>query len=58
LNNVWQQVINKVYIQGYNVQTIIDLETHIIIAADLSNQVADSPSCIDILELAATYVGK
>jgi len=49
---------DKAYIQGFNAQTIVDSETHIIIAADLSNQAADSPHCIDMLEQVEANTGR
>jgi transposase len=39
---------DKAFIQGYNAQATVDAETHIIVAADLSNQAADSPHFQDI----------
>jgi hypothetical protein len=34
---------DKAFIQGYNAQATVDAETHIIVAADLSNQASDCP---------------
>jgi transposase len=41
---------DKAFIQGYNAQVAVDVDTQIIVAAQLSNQAADGPHLVEIVE--------
>lgn len=49
---------DKAFIQGFNVQATVDAETHIIVAADLSNQAADSPHFKSLLQQVEQNTGR
>ena len=49
---------DKAFIQGYNAQAAVDAETHIIVAADLTNQAADSPHLKAMVEQVIATTGK
>jgi len=49
---------DKAFIQGYNAQVAVDAETHIIVAADLTNQAADSPHLPAMVEQILTNTGR
>jgi len=41
---------DKAFIQGYNAQAAVDVDTQIIVAAQLSNQAADGPHLVGMIE--------
>ncbi|MEW6049068.1 MAG: IS1182 family transposase [Bacillota bacterium] len=41
---------DKAFIQGYNAQAAVDAQTHLIVAADLTNQASDAPHLVSTLE--------
>lgn len=43
---------DKAFIQGYNAQAAVDVESQIIVAADLTNQAADAPHLVGLVEQA------
>jgi len=49
---------DKAFIQGYNAQAAVDAETHIIVAADLTNQAADSPHLPAMVEQVLANTGR
>jgi hypothetical protein len=49
---------DKAFIQGYNAQAAVDGETHIIVAADLTNQAADSPHLEAMIRQVLATTGK
>jgi hypothetical protein len=49
---------DKAFIQGYNAQAAVDAETHIIVAADLTNQAADSPHLPAMVEQILANTGR
>jgi hypothetical protein len=49
---------DKAFIQGYNAQIAVDAETHIIVAADLTNQAADSPHLGAMVEQILARTGR
>ena len=48
---------DKGFIQGYNAQAAVDAETHIIVAADLTSQAADSPHLETMVEQVLANTG-
>lgn len=49
---------DKAFIQGYNAQIAVDAKTHIIVAADLTNQAADSPHLGAMIEQIIARTGR
>ncbi len=49
---------NKAFIQGYNAQAAVDVETHIIVGAELSNQAADSPHFVTQMDEVQNNTGR
>mgnify|MGYP000112022719 CR=1 FL=1 len=49
---------DKAFIQGYNAQAAVDAETHIIIAADLTSQAADSPHLKEMVRQVEASTGR
>jgi hypothetical protein len=49
---------DKAFIQGYNAQAAVDAETHIIVAADLTNQAADKPHLEAMIEQVLATSGR
>jgi transposase len=49
---------DKAFIQGYNAQVAVDVETQIILAADCTNQAADSPHLLPLLDHVTTHLGR
>jgi len=41
---------NKAFIQGYNAQAAVDVESQVILASDLTNQAADAPQLISVVK--------
>lgn len=48
----------KTFIQGYNAHAAVDAETHIIVAAELTNRAADSPHLPPLVEQAKRNTGE
>lgn len=48
---------DKAFIQGYNAQAAVDAQTHLIVAADLTNQAADAPHLVATLEQVQANTG-
>jgi len=49
---------DKAFIQGYNGQAAVDVDTQIIVAAQLSNQAADGPHLVGMVEQVEQATGK
>lgn len=49
---------DKAFIQGYNAQASVDAETHVIVAADLTNLGADSPHLPDQIDQVKSNMGR
>lgn len=49
---------DKAFIQGYNAQLAVDAETHLIVAADLTNQAADTPHLPSQLQQVEANTGR
>ncbi len=49
---------DKAFIQAYNAQAAVDAETHIIVAADLTSQAADSPHLVGMVEQVEANTGR
>ncbi|MCL6580336.1 MAG: IS1182 family transposase [Firmicutes bacterium] len=49
---------DKAFIQGYNAQAAVDAETHIIVAADLTSQAADSPHLKEMVRQVERNTGR
>jgi transposase len=49
---------DKAFMQGYNGQATVDADTQLIVAADLTNQAADSPHFPSLLEQVRQNVGR
>ena len=49
---------DKAFIQGYNAQAAVDVDSQIIVAAQLSNQAADGPHLLDMVEQVEQATGK
>ena len=49
---------NKAFIQGYNAQAAVDVESQVIVACDLSNQAADAPHLISVVQQIKENTGK
>ena len=48
---------DKAFIQGYNAQAAVDVDSQIIVASQLSNQAADGPHLIEIVEQVKQVTG-
>jgi len=49
---------DKAFIQGYNAQAAVDVDSQIIVAAQLSNQAADGPHLLGMVEQVEQATGK
>jgi len=49
---------DKAFIQGYNAQAAVDVDSQIIVAAQLSNQAADGPHLVRMVEQVERATGK
>jgi len=49
---------DKAFIQGYNGQAAVDVDSQIIVAAQLSNQAADGPHLVEMVEQVEQATGK
>jgi len=49
---------DKAFIQGYNAQAAVDVDSQIIVAAQLSNQAADGPHLLEMVEQVEQATGK
>lgn len=49
---------DKAFIQGYNAQIAVDAETQIILAADVTNQAADNPHLLSVVDQVIANTGK
>jgi len=47
---------DKQFIQGYNAQAVVDADTQIVVAAAVTNQAADAPHLIPMMEQVETNV--
>ena len=45
------------FIQGYNAQVVVDAESQVIIAAEVSNMASDCPRLVPVMELATANMG-
>ena len=49
---------DKAFIQGYNAQIAVDAETQVIVAADVTNQAADSPHLLPMVDQVVANTGR
>lgn len=49
---------NKAFVQAYNGQVAVDADYQIVVACDLTNQAADSPHLVDMIDNATENTGK
>ena len=49
---------DKAFIQGYNAQAAVDVDSQIIVAAQLSNQAADGPHLVEMVEQVEQATGR
>lgn len=49
---------DKAFVQAYNAQAAVDAETQIILAADVTNQAADNPHLLSVVDRVRAHLGR